>query len=138
METPKEAAIRKAWIAEIGEEKYNKVKRKINVNGYLDENTLDAISKSLKYRMDIEESEWYEFFYRPDSFYRPYAIEGVEDNNGWHRVDEVGFPSEEGDYVFVIWGAQTDWRWRYEHQHFVSQIGITHWRKKETYPDPIY
>lgn len=82
--------IKSAWIAEIGEEKYNELKHLIDKSGFAEWN--EAFKDCDLY----SETEY------TISKVRPMSIQGIETNNGWHRIDEVGLPSESMTCDFII------------------------------------
>lgn len=75
----KSEAIKKAWIAEIGEEIYNSVKSEISaVNGKLYYYVLtDNGFNPTNDRFENMQNLWW-----------PKSIQGIENNNGWIQRDE--------------------------------------------------
>lgn len=73
--------------------------------------------------------------------WRPANLRGIEDNNGWIKVEEK-LP-ENTDLVIVLDGTDQYEAW-YEPEYgywaedIVSTINPTHWRPKVEYPKPLY
>lgn len=88
----KAEAIKAAWIAEIGEEKYNEVKDKIREDGFMPlyKNKTPLPNHEEAYD---EEVGW---------CVAPKGMSKIIRNNGWNRIDEVGLPSESMTCDFII------------------------------------
>lgn len=99
--TAKEQKIKDAWIAEIGEENWNQLYL-VDDNGF----------SNWTCRRLMPPAKWdnlYSRIYNPnnrknttgnDLIYRPLSLQGIEDNRGWNRIDEVGLPN--GHEVYFI------------------------------------
>ncbi len=59
--------------------------------------------------------------------WRPIALKGLEENNGWNKIDENGWPSEKGRYDFFKWPniTYTKCLWTPDSQFYRD---CTHWR----------
>lgn len=132
--TEKEKVIKNAWIAEIGEEKYNEVKDLICKEGYLNNNGIDA---------DLKEHDFVQKFsieYYDNAWIRPKSLQGIETNNGWTCISD-GLPEETGYYVVIDLSGNQQSRFIVitpETSLNYLNTSITHWRKKEVYSNPIY
>lgn len=79
--------------------------------------------------------EWNSYGWRADN------LRGIEDNNGWIKVEEK-LP-ENTDLVIVLDGNDQYEAW-YEPEYgywaedMVTTITPTHWRPKVKYPKPLY
>lgn len=84
----KNEAIRKAWIAEIGEEKLSRLTGKIDKNGYYWQYFYDFVDTS---HMDYLQQHFDGVNGRIEaSTYRPKSLSGIETNNGWIRIEPDG------------------------------------------------
>lgn len=129
----KAEVIKEAWIAEIGEESYELANEHINSNGYY---ITDYVAHDYQ-SMDLEPID----LDMIDNGFRPKSLQGIETNNGWHGIDEVGLPNEEGGYVA---GRLSSMPFVTYHQLDLEDIlvlykqgRITHWRKVD-FKNPIY
>lgn len=103
--TAKELAIRNKWIDVIGEEKYNeltftsnlKCSKISNITGWCHDYGFEPENVELFEMNTFRDGEFLE---HQITHYRPKSLQGIETNNGWNRIDEVGLPSENGDYWF--------------------------------------
>jgi hypothetical protein len=70
--------------------------------------------------------------------WRPKSIHGLEDNNGWRRIDEQG-PNVAGDY-YVCANGKFDGTIMNSHE--INLIGnpfeVSHWRPIDPVDQPIY
>lgn len=81
-------------------------------------------------------------------FHRPKELTGIEYNNGWIKIEsEADLPEQGGEYtVFRMSKKSTatyckNDRWMIPENDYPKttfQHGITHYRKKEIIPNPIY
>ena len=90
-QTPKEIAIEKAYG-----EYWEQVKYHVDEDGwchyFCDEGFSSGINPEDAFDYDIknQNDEYYDW--------RPKSLSGIETNNGWHRIDEVGLPKDYGDF----------------------------------------
>lgn len=141
--TAKEQKIKDAWIAEIGEEEYNYIKDDINDNGYY------LYFENLK---ELETRKYDEFSYCTHNRYktkkRPKSLQGIENNNGWNRIDEVGLPSETDKYWVMRNGvidvgtySKGYGKWICSGQYYfasMEDLKITHYQPIIKPQPPIY
>lgn len=73
-----------------------------------------------------------------DLLYRPMSLNGIENNNGWNRIDNPSdLPQSSGMYIFLV--DKKEFNLWYE-----SGIGMslpkssTHWREIIDTPIPLY
>ena len=95
METKKEEAIRKAYG-----EYWEQVKGKVDEEGWFYYYSMDYLTKSKNYSLTHYltcDEDIYKLAIRPKS------IQGIENNNGWQRVED-GFPPENSGLYFVYDG----------------------------------
>lgn len=134
----KEQKIKEAWIAEIGEDKYNDIKHLIDKEGYLDNSDTIAYLKMGDFKED------YTIDFYDNYIFRPKSLKNISNNNGWNRVED-GLPEEEGMYITAFMNHEEPFQlenyFSLEENRFFSKEGKvfpTHWRKKEIYTLPIY
>lgn len=78
----------------------------------------------------------------------PFSIIGIENNNGWIKIEsESDLPEQGGEYVVFRMSKKStatyckNDRWMITENDYPKttfQHGITHYRKKEIIPNPIY
>jgi len=133
--------IQEAWIMLIGADLYVKCKLKIDPES----GTLSA--KYLCYHADFVAKDFDSNSYDSysdslDSYWRPTELRGIENNNGWikieiesdlpetnskiHLRDERGSISKDHDFIV---GA-------YNPEQYIKNY--THWRPSENLPQPLY
>lgn len=133
----KELKIKEAWITEIGEEKFKEVAGAIDDKGALNAWRFSPKSVGAIHIQIVDKGDKH-------YTYRPKSLQGIEDNNSWNRIDEVGLPSECGDVIVYDDGEQIDCFYWYNDECFTRTadpsifVIPTHWRKKEQLPNPIY
>lgn len=92
-------AIKKAWIAEIGEETFKKISPDLNGWYFYQLNDEREIIKGLSPRnMSFEFNNAKQDNVNLIYFYRPKSLSGIEKNQNWKRIDIEGLPAEKGDY----------------------------------------
>jgi hypothetical protein len=91
----KSQIIRDAWVAEIGEEKYNERKHLIDVFGWMQQS-------------DAHWDTWCGDFELHLSKHRPSILSGIEDfvkwNNGWVKIEQDGsnLPTENDTHEYYL------------------------------------
>lgn len=79
---------------------------------------------------------------------RPKSISGIDNNNGWIKINtESDLPEQGGEYIVFRMSKKSTAtycksdRWivpENDYPKTTFQHGITHYRKKEIIPNPIY
>ncbi|MCT3800623.1 hypothetical protein HZQ61_02915 [Elizabethkingia anophelis] len=101
METPKQQAIKAAYG-----EHWSIVKNDVDVNGWLHSKELfgdKGRNLNLTGLTLITKNQYdpYQCYYK-----RPISLTGIENNNGWTRIEsEEDLPKEKGDY-WVVWNGK--------------------------------
>lgn len=131
----KQNAIKFAWENLVGYENVGKLR--IDENGwcnhqcrqYMPKQFFENLSSKLRPFKTKEPSGM-------DLLYRPKSLNGIENNNGWNRIDNVkDLPETVGNYTFLVDGREVlGWH----------EVGVmfpknyTHWRNYTEFPRPLY
>lgn len=130
--------IREAWIAEIGEEKYESLNRNIDCDGW-------GIYPHIQcHEVNYTDSDWES----KDSLHiRPKSLQGIETNNGWHRPEnDLDIPeSETGLYESGFLNSETGEWIKHKFEDTKAQITngifskcVTHYRPIKKHQPPLY
>jgi len=93
--------IKEAWIAEIGEEKWNEVSHLIDKEGYLD----NSDEKHYLTFGDFKKEKSVD--YCDNEIIRPKSLNSISNNNGWIKIEsEYDLPKENCRYWVVNYGGQ--------------------------------
>lgn len=130
METAKEKKIREAYEAEGVD--WELKKDYVDEEGFIHASQTNTKQKTTW--------EW-----KQGAFCRPKSLLGIEHNNGW-KVYAEEQPKESGVYVTAFMNHepifQSENFYSIDQERFFTENGVkiipTHWRPKETYPNPIY
>lgn len=126
----KQKAIREAYVNLIGEEKYYIIQYDINFDkGWCKNTGFNFLLDTLIFdRWGID-----------NEFSRPKTLQGIENNNGWIKIEnEEDLPKDDKIYVVVNDKNKiVEMEYFTKHKSFTEE-GVTHYREKETYPNPIY
>lgn len=131
----KSEAIKYAWSIMVGDDNYAKVRH--DENGWSDWRCRQLMPSSY-----FDNLDWKLKPYKTkepsgnDMLYRPKMLNGIEVNNGWHRIEtRLDLPKNEGMYTFMIDGREVN-------QYYQSDISFsklhTHWRNIIETPKPLY
>lgn len=138
METKKAEAIRNAYG-----EYWEKVKDKVDEEGWFYYYSMDYLTKSKNYSLTHYlrcDEDIYKLANRPKS------LQGIENNNGWIRIDgEEDLPKESGDYwVYEKNGAMgirlylsVPQKWG-EYEMEIEEPKVTHYQPIVKPEKPIY
>jgi len=139
METSKQKAIREAYVKLIGEEKFNKTKKYIDSNGYIDYELLpEEISLD-----DLHIKAYSE----PENNYKatlaiPISLQGIETNNGWIKIEsEADLPKEDCDcHIIYKDGSMSIDKFYINYKNFNTNhhFHITHYQPIIKPLKPIY
>lgn len=120
----KEEKIKEAWG-----EYYEEYKNYIDSDGWLDSAWLDDREN------DYDVKDGYDRYGTESTFIRPKSLKGIEDNNGWIKIEsEEDLPKEEG-YYHVIDLNRTEMQLaKFDIHH---NIILDYWIKNITHYQPI-
>ena len=127
-------AIKKAYS-----EYWEKVKDYVYNDGWID-NSIPKFRFGQLKNLDLE--------YKNDVFFRPKSLQGIENNNGWIKIEsEEDLPKEYGEYYFRTtynnmitysgWYSSSDKKF-YDRNHYFEIIDVTHYQPIEKPKPPIY
>ena len=123
----KQAAIRKAWS------KFDaKFMEHADQNGWV-----------LDRQVEYEQKVGFQFgnLYTEDLRYRPEQLRGIENNNGWVRIDgPYRLPKSEGKYTVLGKSGKVE-TWPFVNMQHCIDFWLeyfTHWRPVVELPKPIY
>ena len=126
----KQEAIKKAYS-----EYWEKVKDYVDNDGYID-NSIPKFTFGQVKNLDLE--------YKNDVFFRPKSLQGIENNNGWVKIEsEKDLPKESGLYFGKDYEFGTDMTFfDFETKEWEDSNGyllnITHYQPIEKPKPPIY
>jgi len=95
--------------------------------------------------------EWYEnnfefinfdngYFQNREEYFRIDSLQGIEDNNGWTKIESIDdLPKEKGFYLFLSGIGHTTYGVEdvnYAPEWFVKKY--THWKPKQEHKKPLY
>ena len=126
----KQEAIKKAYS-----EYWEKVKDYVDNGGYID-NSIPKFTFGQVKNLDLE--------YKNDVFFRPKSLQGIENNNGWVKIEsEKDLPKESGLYFGKDYEFGTDMTFfDFETKEWEDSNGyllnITHYQPIEKPKPPIY
>lgn len=137
--TAKAEAIREAWLEFLSEEDFKKL--------VLDEGGFS----NYQCRRYIHQSRWNDLYSRftkntksrtgSDLIYRPKSLQGIENNNGWQRIEsEKDLPSGDMD-VFVLINSKIESDYYLVHHNnfkYFNWYECTHWQPIVKPEKPIY
>lgn len=127
--------IKYLWSAMVGEENYPLLR--LDENGWANwrckKFTPKAYWDSLSSKMKSNSTG----VINGDSlFYRPKSLNGIEDNNGWHRIETTeDLPKIPDTYLFIVDGRQVQ-QWCEDGLSF-SKLH-THWREMPIIRMPLW
>lgn len=124
----KEEKIQETWIIQIGKERFKSLKSELVLDGWLHYSPADLKDKELKLIDGI-------------IFYRPKSLQGIENNNGWIKIEnEADLPKEEGNYfVFTNGNIETCLRLLgIDNNDFWWLKNVTHYQPIQKPKPPIY
>lgn len=133
-ETPKQAAIRKAYG-----EHWDIVKNDIDEDGSIRmfEDKDDAVFWLIKLGFNASDYETIYSSIVPDR-HRPKSLSGIDTNNGWKTIEEHGLP-EYGKGMFNVFGNGIDCICcGAEVEELYEEGRATHYRPIEQVKPPIY
>ena len=126
----KQEAIKKAYS-----EYWEKVKDYVDNDGYID-NSIPKFTFGQVKNLDLE--------YKNDVFFRPKSLQGIENNNGWIKVEsEADLPKNDDDY-WVMTSIKDDEVQQLSNLIVIrclnleKNIKITHYKPIEKPKSPIY
>ena len=126
----KQEAIKKAYS-----EYWEKVKDYVDNDGYID-NSIPKFTFGQVKNLDLE--------YKNDVFFRPKSLQGIENNNGWIKIEsEKDLPKVSGLYFGKDYEFGTDMMYfDFETKKWEDSNGylqnITHYQPIEKPKPPIY
>lgn len=120
--------------------KEEKIKQAYGINYDNFKNVIDEQGWNQKRIFNYQDLDHKNFDYKETGhgiyISRPKSLQGIENNNGWNKISEVGYPKDESVNYHVL------------HIDFpeVQEISLmqevdkrfTHWRRIETPINPIY
>lgn len=128
-------------IKEAYGELYPKKQNHIREDGSIDSYYLSGDDKK---SIDFETTKIGRGYY----YVRPKSLKGIENNNGWIKIEsEEDLPEQGGEYTVFRMSKKSratyckNDRWMIPENDYPKttfQHGITHYRKKEIIPNPIY
>lgn len=131
----KQEAIKNAWVALIGEDKYPLLKHDDNgwsdwrCRGLMPSSYWGSLQDKLKAGIASMASG-------ADLLYRPKSISGLETNNGWSRIESISdLPKIANTYMFLVDGREVN-QWYEDGMSFPKSH--THWRDIPILPRPIF
>ena len=114
---------------------WEKVKDYVDENGWID-NSIPKFTFGQLKNLDLE--------YKNDVFFRPKSLQGIENNNGWIKIEsEKDLPKESGLYFGKDYEFGTDMTFfDFETKEWEDSSGyllnITHYQPIEKPKPPIY
>ena len=114
---------------------WEKVKGYVDENGWID-NSIPKFTFGQLKNLDLE--------YKNDVFFRPKSLQGIENNNGWIKIEsEKDLPKESGLYFGKDYEFGTDMTFfDFETKEWEDSSGyllnITHYQPIEKPKPPIY
>ena len=140
----KQEAIKKAY----GEENYNFFKGIIGENGWIGLSRYDFeedLESEKKFDKMIYEIEFEESFDNEQVFYRPKSLQGIENNNGWIRIESEADLPKEGMHHSILLDSECINGYRnydvivfYEVNSKFRKKEISHYQPIEEPLKPIY
>lgn len=102
-----------------------------------------TVSESLKNYNSYMNASSIEFDYQgmPVFLLRPKSLQGIETNNGWTKVKELGNPDKSGVYWCIDEDFQKEVKMFFNGSSFLFNGIIqdpTHWRVVVEFPNPLY
>lgn len=86
----KEQVIKQAWVKAVGVDRYENLKEELILNGFLHFQPYALKNTDIKIIDGL-------------SFYRPKSLQGIENNNGWIKIESKDdLPKEEIDVHFIF------------------------------------
>lgn len=87
-------------------------------------------------RYDVEQNGYLDY-------YRPKELQGIDDNNGWTRIEPDGsnMPTINGDYKVISSDQDVDCSGSYDLnglKEYLKKHSITHYKPLKEEPKPIY
>jgi len=92
-------------IQEAYGEHYDMVKNHIDENGWIDTQTFSFSRKGIDFEQYKKRSNTYLGFYN-----RPKSLQGIENNNGWIKIESEEDLPESGYYEVILKGSGNDSR----------------------------
>jgi|GEM_PF-3390607 len=136
--TPKQSAIRKAWIESIKGTDHNIdiIMECADKNGWV--HPVGKMHGFNASQMNLEVKRMVVGI----NGVRPIALQGIENNRGWTRIDGPGdLPKRVGKYLFKRRDNKRNEKSHY-HGGFDSDkwhaVFYSHWRPVEEIPEPVY
>lgn len=85
----KEQVIKQAWVKAVGVDRYENLKEELILNGFLHFQPYALKNTDVKIIDGL-------------SFYRPKSLQGIENNNGWIKIEsEDDLPKEDMDCFYI-------------------------------------
>lgn len=128
----KEEKIKEAWG-----EHYALVKNKLSPNGSLEYSECWELFGE----MEFYENKKYKFLTNDfEGNYQPKSLEGIENNNGWTKIEsETDNPKENGMYhVYYSDGTISSRFYHNKHNDWSNEPKATHYKPIEKPKPPIY
>lgn len=85
----KQEKIKEAWVNQVGDKRYNALKEELVLDGFLFYQPSDLIEVDTKIIDGLP-------------FYRPKSLKGIENNNGWLKIEsEDDLPKKITDVIII-------------------------------------
>lgn len=133
----KEEKIKEAWDNLLRNIKnYKLTKKQYDLNGWVNLDTLSLMVRS--YLADNQSSEL--DLNVKNNTIRPKSLQGIEDNNGWTRIEsEDDLPKENGMYhVYYSDGVISSRFYHAKHNDWLNEPKATHYQPIVKPKPPIY
>jgi hypothetical protein len=97
----KEEKIKQAWINIVGEKNYNFIKQFLSENGFTNRGKYHWLINNFS-KEYIKDNFYVTIEIDNDKLFRPKSLQGIENNNGWIKIEsESDLPSEDIDCHFI-------------------------------------
>lgn len=139
----KQDAIKKGY----GEENFTFFKGIIGENGWIGLSRYDFeedLESEKKFDEMISEIEFEESFEDEQVFYRPKSLQGIENNNGWIKIESDDDIPKNDMYVHIVFNKKMNIAFLCDGEFFAPnkekyyKKGVTHYQPIETKKQPIW
>lgn len=128
MNTKKQDAIKNAYG-----EYWEQVKSHVSENGWINTKILDLSKTEISYQQAKNRLN-----FKVEFEHRPSSLQGIEDNNGWIRIESENDLPKDIDNYWVQWNTQFDLSILTTKAHFYyGEKSNSEWLTKITHWQPI-